>query len=226
MNSLPEDQNTESTPYVIYALVALNVILYLWDRNGNPFGQSVVFADLAYRPREVLDAITGKGDSFALAGLFTSMFLHGSLLHIIGNMIYLVTFGGAIENAIGSARFALYYLFWGLVASAAHIYVDPGSAVPTLGASGAIGGILGCFLLLFPSYKIELVIPFFAFSSVDIPAWILLGGWFLFQVLVPQAGVANWAHVGGFLAGMVTVLILGGRTKILKDQPLASMNSV
>lgn len=137
-------------------------------------------------------------------------------MHLIGNMLFLFAFGENVENAMGGFRFALYYLFWGVVAAAAHTFVSPDSVIPTLGASGAIGGVLGCYFLLFPGNKVSVMIPPLIFMTFAIPAWILLGLWFLWQVLLPSAGVANWAHAGGFLAGMVTVLVIGGRTKLLE----------
>jgi membrane associated rhomboid family serine protease len=207
---------SRSAPFVTYALIALNVAIYLWDREWRMFGPSVVFGDLAMRPNEVIAAFAG-GDRFPLATVFTSMFLHGNFLHILGNMLYLLTFGGGVESALGGPRFALFYLFWGIVAGAAHIFVDPGSDVPTVGASGAIGGALGCYFLLFPASKIEILIPFFPVPLVA-SAWVLLGGWFLLQIFFPQEGVANWAHAGGFMAGMATVLIMGGRKAVLKGK--------
>jgi membrane associated rhomboid family serine protease len=206
-------------PVVTWTLVLLNVIVYVWDRQGNIFGPSVVFADLTMRPRSVLLSMEGFGDeSFPLITLLTSMFMHANLLHLVGNMIYLYVFGGGIEDALGPVRYVLYYLMWGFVASFTHILVDPTSPVPVLGASGAIGGVLGAYFLLFPSSKIKIVVPILIFQIFNISAWVLLGLWFLLQVLIPQEGVANWAHAGGFLAGMLTVLIMGGRTTVLGDR--------
>jgi membrane associated rhomboid family serine protease len=204
-------------PVVTWTLVLLNVIIFVWDRQGSIFGSSVVFADLAMRPRMVWDAIEGVGSerSFPLATVFTSLFLHGSLAHLLGNLIFLFVFGGGVEDAIGPIRYAFYYLFWGVAAAFTHAFVDPNSLIPTLGASGAIGGVLGAYFLLFPSSKIELVVPLLAFLSFEIRAWVLLGLWFLWQILIPQVGVANWAHAGGFLAGMLTILVMGGRSVIL-----------
>lgn len=215
MIPLRDNQVRLAAPVITWALVFLNVVIFLWDRHGNPFGESVVFADLAMRPREVMDALSGNADTFPLVTVFTSLFLHAGLAHIIGNMIFLLVFGPAVEEAIGSARFALYYLGWGVAAAAAQIYVDPRSDVQTLGASGAIGGVLGAYFLLFPGNKIEVFAPILALLSVPVSAWVLLGVWFLWQVFSREPGVANWAHIGGFLAGMVTVLIMGGRSAIL-----------
>ncbi len=199
---------------VVWTVLALNVIVFLWDRHGNPIGPSVTFADLAMHPNEVVAAIPHLG--FPLVTILTSMFLHGGLGHLLGNLAFLYVFGPGVEEAIGSTRLALYYLAWGVAAAAAQIWVNPYTSVPTLGASGAIGGVLGAYFLLFPSSRIEILIPFLEFEA---PAWLLLGGWFAFQVFFRQEGVANWAHAGGFLAGMFTVLILGGRTAVLKDKP-------
>ncbi len=204
-------------PLITYVLVGLNVMIYLWDRNWHWLAPGMVFSDLAMRPRDVLDALKGTGDPSALGTLFTEMFLHANLAHIIGNMIFLITFGPNVEHALGGWRFALYYVFWGLVAGASHVFVNPSSALPTVGASGAIGGVLGCYFLLFPGNRITVIIPPFFFNRFVVAAWLLLGVWFLWQIFFPQAGVANWAHAGGFMAGMATVLVAGGRAKILQN---------
>jgi membrane associated rhomboid family serine protease len=224
MIPLRDNQRRESFPVLTLTLVALNVIIYLWDRQGHLLGGSVKFADLAMRPHDVMDSLRGAMSHDANANLFplvtvlTSMFIHGGPTHILGNMIFLMVFGPGVEEAIGGARFALYYMAWGLAAAAAQIYVDPTSTVQTLGASGAIGGVLGSYFVLFPANKIQIIVPLFLFLSFAVSAWVLLGCWFIWQVLVPQNGVANWAHVGGFLAGMVTVLIIGGPSAILKGR--------
>jgi membrane associated rhomboid family serine protease len=215
---LRTDRQHKSVPFVTWTLVLLNVLIFVWDRQGSIFGQSIVFADLAMRPKQVLMVVNGtSADSLPIITVFTSMFLHGSLLHLLGNMVYLIVFGGGVEDAIGPVRFTLYYLFWGVAAAFTQIFVDPNSMVPTLGASGAIGGVLGAFFLLFPTSKIEIWVPILAFLSFDVSAWILLGLWFLMQIVLPQEAVANWAHAGGFLAGMLTVLVMGGRKAIVSD---------
>lgn len=205
-------------PLVTYTLIALNVIIFLWDRNFNLFGSRVVFGDLAMVPGAVTDALTGKGNPNVLVTIFTSMFLHANLVHLLGNLLFLLTFGDNVEAGMGSPRFALMYLFWGIMAAAAHVLVMPESLVPTLGASGAIGGVLGAYFLLFPGNRITIMVPPLIFWTFEVAAWILLGMWFLWQILFPQEGVANWAHAGGFLAGMLTVLIAGGRSRLLKGK--------
>lgn len=204
--------------------MALNIIIHVWDRRFGffgpgygVFGPGFVFSDLAMRPPEVIVAATGGLDRFPLATLFTSMFLHGGFMHLFTNMLFLSVFGPPVEQAVGPWRFLVYYLGWGIFAAVCHIYAAPYRNVPTLGASGAIGGALGCYFLLFPTNRLHVLI--LGFYEIEVKAWVLLGMWFLYQILVPQEGVANWAHAGGFLAGMLTVLIIGGRESILRQHP-------
>lgn len=215
MIPLRDNLYSRERPIVTWTLIALNVLIYFWDRQWSWSGMSVVFSDLVMRPTEVVRSLNGSGDPLELGKVFTSMFLHVNATHLIGNMLFLFAFGENVEAALGGFRFALYYLFWGIVAGGAHVFVNPGSAAGTLGASGAIGGVLGCYFLLFPGNRVQIVVPPFLFWWFSVPAWILLGLWFLWQVALPQAGVANWAHAGGFLAGMVTVLVAGGRARLL-----------
>lgn len=214
-----DNQKLAALPLVTWTLVALCIVIHAWDRQWLFFSdQSIVFADLAMRPREVLESWRGPStDLFPLATLFTALFLHANVLHLAGNVLFLLVFGPAVESALGAYRYALYYLFWGIVAWMAQIYIDPASNVPTLGASGAIGGVLGCYFVLFPSNKIELFVPILPFLAVEVSAWVALGLWFAYQILVPHEGVAAWAHAGGFMAGMATVLIAGGRMKLLAN---------
>lgn len=217
MIPIHDNRKSGALPVVTWTLIGLNILIYLWDRQWRLTGPSIVFADLTMTPQSIVGAL--KGDhSTSLVTILTSMFLHGNLLHLLGNMLFLFVFGPAVEIAMGGPRFSIYYLFWGVFAAATHIFVNTHSLVPVLGASGAIGGVLGAYLMLFPGNRIEIVIPIFAFFTFETPAWIMLGIWFAYQILVPQQGVANWAHVGGFLAGMVTVLVMGGRGAILRGR--------
>jgi membrane associated rhomboid family serine protease len=212
---------TRERAYVTWTLVLLNVAIYVWDRGGHVFGPGVAFADLAATPIEVVTAIRGEaGDVTELGKLYTSMFLHGNLPHLLGNVLFLAVFGPHLEVAFGGLRFAVYYLSWGLVAAAAHIFVDPRSEAAFLGASGAIGGVLGAYFLTFPGSRVKIVIAPIVWTTFTVSSWLLLGLWFLAQIFVPQPGVATWAHAGGFMAGMATVLVLGGRKVVLKDAPL------
>lgn len=213
------DKSYRYKAVVTYTISALCVLIYLWDRQWHILGQSTTFGDLTMRPSQIVESLHGHG-FFPLVTLFTSTYLHGGLVHIGGNLLFLIVFGPAVEYALGPFRFGLYYTFWGLIAGLTQVFVTPHSVIPTLGASGAIGGVLGAYFLLFPSSKVEILVPLLAFLSFQVRAWILLGIWFLLQILFPQDGVANWAHAGGFTAGMVTVLILGGRKAIFKGREL------
>lgn len=218
MIPIRDNRITKTAPVVTWTIIGLNVLIFLWDRHGHISGPGVTFADLAMRPQDVVLAARGQEPSFAFATIFTSMFLHAGLLHLVGNMLFLLVFGPGIETALGGPRYALYYLSWGVAAALTHIFVAPHSQIPVLGASGAIGGVLGAYFLLFPGNRIEIFVPILAFLTFEAPAWVLLGLWFVYQIAVPQQGVANWAHVGGFLAGMVTVLVMGGRVAVLKGR--------
>ena len=148
----------------------------------------------------------------------TSMFLHGGWMHLIGNMLFLWVFGNNVEDSMGRLRFVAFYIICGIAAAVAHIIVTPSSPVPTVGASGAISGILGAYLLLYPRVRVKMLFIFIIFFKVfRIPAWIVLLWWFMIQVLtglpelspmrreVISGGVAVWAHIGGFVTGLVLV---------------------
>ena len=165
----------------------------------------------------------GQGLSCTLTGEanwltpLTSMFLHGGWMHIIGNMWFLYVFGDNVEDAMGRPRFALFYLFCGLTAAAAQVLANPSSAVPMVGASGAIGGVMGAYAVLYPHARIDVLLIFgFFVRVIPISALMMLGYWFLIQLVSGsvsnlEAGVAFWAHVGGFLAGALLALPFRGR---------------
>jgi rhomboid family protein len=146
-----------------------------------------------------------------------SMFLHGSILHIAGNMLFLWIFGNNVEDRLGRVKFIAFYLLAGLAATYAQSYVFPSSAVPLIGASGAIAGILGAYLLMFPRARIVTLVFFFFITWIVVPAWVMIGLWFLMQLVSGvgsvsgSTGVAYMAHVGGFLAGMLLLLVLRPR---------------
>lgn len=215
MIPIRDNLRSREVPIVTYTIIALNVIIYLWDRQMRFTGSNVVFADLALKPSDVLTAFRASGDPLSLANLFTYMFLHGSLVHIIFNLVFLLAFGPNVESALGSVRFTIYYLFWGIVAGLTEVLVVPGGVAPIVGASGAIGGVLGAYFMLFPGSRIQLMLWPLVFWEFEATAWILLGMWFVYQIVWPQQGVANWAHAGGFFAGMLTILIMGGRKAVL-----------
>ncbi|MBS1724010.1 MAG: rhomboid family intramembrane serine protease [Armatimonadetes bacterium] len=215
MIPIRDSRFSRDTPVVTWTLVGLNALIFLWDRSGDVWAGNQAFADLALHPSAVTNALMGKGDPTDIGQIFTAMFLHGNLAHLVGNLLFLFAFGPNVEAAFGSVKYSLFYLFWGVCAFGAQILVEPHSETPVLGASGAIGGVLGAYFLLFPANRVKIMIPPFVWWIFSVPAFALLGIWFLMQILWPQDGVATWAHAGGFTSGMATVLVLGGRTKIL-----------
>ncbi|MDQ2985432.1 MAG: rhomboid family intramembrane serine protease [Armatimonadota bacterium] len=207
MIPLRDERRRGPFPLVTVTLIGLLVVIYLWDRDWSVLGQRYVFADLAVRPVNVIGALTG-GIREPLLTLFTSIFLHANLMHLLSNVLFLWVFGPRVESAYGPMKFAFYYILWGVLASAVQIIVTPDSGIPMVGASGAIAGVMGSYLLLYPAAVIDTIVPPFFWIILDMPAWLLLGFWFLFQIFFAQPGVANWAHVGGFLVGMLAVILV------------------
>ncbi len=213
MIPIGDDSRSRARPYLVWSLLGILVVIYLWDREWNPFGDRLLFADLALRPSLVVSAL-GGGEKWPLATLFTSCFLHGNWAHLLGNIIYLWVFGPRIERTFGSFLFACYYVFWGILAGATQLVMMPSSTLPMVGASGAIAGVMGSYFLLYPGAKVYVLIPvWFVGWLTTLPAWLMLGIWFMIQILVVQPGVANWAHAGGFLAGMLVVLLTGAERR-------------
>ncbi|MFN2375007.1 MAG: rhomboid family intramembrane serine protease [Candidatus Binatia bacterium] len=226
MFPLDDDNPTLAAPLVTYALVALNVAAWfgLQGAGRDPWLASSV-CDLGLIPGELLGLVPdglrvplGPDASCELhpaaanwASPFTSMFLHGGWMHLIGNMWFLWVFGNNVEDSMGRARFVAFYLLCGLAAAAAQVFVHPSSPVPMVGASGAIGGVMGAYAVLYPHARVQmlLVLGFFVTRAV-VPAYVVLGYWFLLQILgsLPAVegeggGVAFWAHLGGFVAGLL-----------------------
>ena len=182
-------------------------------------GRHVVQA-YALIPKELLVAATARPDllPYNILTIFTSMFLHGGILHLGGNMLYLWIFGKNVEDATGHSGFILFYLLSGIAAALVQCSVDPGSTVPMIGASGAVSGILGAYLLLYPRAKVKTLIFIFVFiTTADIPAMVLLSLWFFVQIIFSHGeGVAWFAHIGGFLFGLITIKIF---TKSIRPRP-------
>lgn len=201
-----DNQRLHGRPFVNYILILINVVVFIWQLSVTNFlsNESRV-EDLFMNYGAVPDSVL-KGDYITL---FTSMFMHGGIAHLIGNMVFLYIFGDNIEDRFGHIKYLLLYLLWGVLAGVAHIFyaVETGSSfVPAVGASGAISGVLGAYLVLFPKAKIVTVITTFFLTTVRIPALAYLPFWFILQVifslLSPQGGVAYLAHIGGFVAGL------------------------
>ncbi len=224
MLPLRDNVPTRTFPIVTVGLIAANAIVWLWEVTGTPVEQDVF--RYGYYPCSLDGPCIGPAVVHHLPwyeGAFTSMFMHASWQHILGNMLFLWIFGNNVEDALGRVRFFLWYIAAGLAATALQTFVTlhysgvAGASVPNIGASGAIAGVLGAYLLLLPSARV-LTIVFFFF--IEIPAYWFLGIWFVFQILDgglalrhPEAGggVAFFAHIGGFLFGALTVYLVRRR---------------
>jgi len=198
-------------PVVTVSLIVLNIAAYAFQA----FLGSKAAVDFVYRFALIPDALTsGSGFGAGWVTLITSLFLHGGLVHLLSNMLYLWIFGDNVEDAMGPVRFAVFYLLCGVVASLSHIAIAPHSTVPLVGASGAIAGVLAAYFMLFPYARVLTLIPIIFFIRlVSLPAVYLLGFWFLLQIINAgaygmQSGVAWFAHIGGFLVGLVLVFPL------------------
>lgn len=201
---------SERVPFITYALLAVNtvVFLYMWPLYGTA-AASEVFIDFGMIPARVLHG-------FGLETLITSMFLHGGFMHFSGNMLFLWIFGDNLEDMLGHVLFLLFYLATGVAAALLQFATDPGSSIPMIGASGAIAGVMGGYLLLFPKAKVDvLFIIVIIFKIIPVPAWAALLVWFGLQLFngvstlgVEGGGVAHWAHAGGFIAGFALILPL------------------
>lgn len=194
------------TPYVTFALIAINVLVFLGYVSMDDWDLQRFFMTWGLVPARFT---SGAGPET----LFTSMFLHGGFLHLAGNMLFLWIYGDNLEEEMGHHGFLIFYLACGAVAGLAQALPDPGSPIPMVGASGAIAGVMGGYLLLFPRARVDVLFIFIIFFRIfAIPAWVVLGLWLAIQIFsgvsTPSdvGGVAYWAHVGGFVAGLVLTL--------------------
>ncbi|MFW6139826.1 MAG: rhomboid family intramembrane serine protease [Acidobacteriota bacterium] len=206
---LKDDNPTQRFPYVTIFLIALNCLIFFYQVFSIN-GLEYLIIKMGVIPYEIthLASITGVPRISPPLTLLTSMFLHGSLFHILGNMLYLWIFGNNIEDHLGPTRFILFYFASGLGASMVHILFNFNSTTPVIGASGAIAGILGAYLILFPQARVlTFVFLFFIIRIIPIPAAFVLGLWFLGQLMNVGlgGGVAWFAHIGGFLLGIVLI---------------------
>ncbi|MFO7893124.1 MAG: rhomboid family intramembrane serine protease [Longimicrobiales bacterium] len=223
MFPLRDENPTELVPYITLALIAINVAVWIMVQGAGLDMQALQQSVCTYGaiPSEITGQTSTLPRGFrglqcptgglTWGAILTSMFLHGSWMHLIGNVWFLWIFGNNIEDSLGHGRFLLFYLLTGAAAAAGHILSAPGSPVPMVGASGAISGIMGAYLLLYPRVRILTLFFFVIFIRIiPLPAWVMLGYWFLIQLLSGTAtggasGVAFWAHVGGFVAGLALV---------------------
>ena len=235
-----DENETVRTPYATYALIGLNVASWLLVQGaGSDPSLARSVCDFGLIPGE-LTGQTPVGTRFPMgAGLvcvtdpgrqashvFTSMFLHGSWMHLLGNVWFLWIFGNNVEDAMGRVRFVLFYLLTGVAAALAQVALTPASPVPMVGASGAISGVMGGYIVLYPHVRVFVMVPIgFMLTSVAWPAWMMLGYWLVLQFVMglgalgrEGGGVAFWAHLGGFVAGVVLVKLFSRSSYLAEHQ--------
>lgn len=215
-------------PWVNIGLIAFNVLAFLFELSLGP-NLDPFIRGAALVPARALGAIAQGDWGSVIAPVFVSMFLHGGWAHLLGNMLYLWVFGDNVEDALGHFRYLLLYLATGVVAAASHVIFNPGATLPTVGASGAIAGVLGAYLVMYPRSRVVTLVPIvFFFTFVEVPAPLYLVFWFLTQLLsgtfeITHAttramegtgGIAWFAHLGGFIAGVVLGLLLRRRDRV------------
>jgi membrane associated rhomboid family serine protease len=222
MLPIRDDQVRYSTPWVNYFLIGLNLLIFLLEASLDRRGLMALTREFGVVPAHLLGFLQGSPKyslSVAIVPFFTSMFLHGSWMHVIGNMWFLYIFGDNVEDYLGHFKYLVFYLLTGLIAMGTQVAINLNSTVPAIGASGAIAGALGAYFVLYPGAR---VLTWFFVFVLWVPAWIILGYWFLLQFLSGTAtmlavqsqsmgGVAFWAHVGGFVSGALLVKVFGER---------------
>ncbi|MEL7626707.1 MAG: rhomboid family intramembrane serine protease [Anaerolineaceae bacterium] len=208
MIPIRDEIRTRRIPYVNYALIAINVLVFLWMflNSGN---LDQIYAQYALVPA-----------NFSIINMFTSMFMHGGWMHLLGNMLYLWIFGDNIEDRFGHAFFLLFYLAGGVAAALLQVAINPSSTVPMVGASGAIAAVLGAYIVIYPHSRVYTFVPIGYFARLTlVPAIIVLGLWFLLQLLSgvgslgapDQGGTAYFAHIGGSIFGLIMGWLFKGR---------------
>jgi membrane associated rhomboid family serine protease len=223
MIPIRDDNPQVDTPIATYTLIALNVFAWLMFQGfGNDAALNASVCNYGLIPGDLFSDGLGQRACRASgewSGLVSSMFMHGSWMHIIGNMWFLWIFGDNIEDSMGSLRFFIFYLLSGLAAAAAQIASDPSSMIPMVGASGAIGGVMGAYIVLYPKVKVHMLV---FIMIIRVPAIAMLGYWVAVQVLggvssigATGGGTAFWAHVGGFVAGAALVLLFKDEEMLL-----------
>jgi len=214
-------QPSYSRPVVTVLLIVANILIFLhqfWLQISEPYAFHHFMALYSLRPAY-----------FHWQNVFTSMFLHAGWIHVLGNMLFLWVFGDNVEDVLGHGKFLLFYLLCGTVAAMTQVMIDPSSTVPIVGASGAIAGVMGAYLVKFPRSDVKLVAWFILIFTFDLPAWLMLVYWFGVQLLgglgsaseASTGGTAFFAHVGGFLAGIVLVKTMGTRERYWRRRDLS-----
>ena len=220
MLPIRDDQPRYSTPWVNYFLIGMNLVIYLFEASLDPRSLDALVRQFGVVPAHLGLSLSGSYPLLAVVlPYFTSLFLHGSWMHVIGNMWFLYIFGDNVEDYLGHFKYLVFYLLTGVLAMGTHVAMNLHSTAPAVGASGAIAGVLGAYFVLYPRAR---VLTWFFVFVIWVPAWIILGYWFVLNFLSGTAtslavqggnmgGVAFWAHVGGFISGALLVKVFGER---------------
>jgi rhomboid family protein len=220
MFPIRDTQPSYSRPIVTILIIVVNVMAFLYEFTLDEYSRNYFIANYGLIPAR-----------FHVSALLTSMFLHGGWWHILGNMWFLWIFGDNIEDVLGHAKYLVFYLLCGIAAGLTQTFFNVGSRLPMVGASGAIAGVMGAYLVKFPHSRIvTLVFVFFFITTIDVPAVLMLLYWFFIQIFngvgtvgyshLSQGGTAWFAHIGGFIAGIILVNLLGTREKYMRRQDL------
>jgi membrane associated rhomboid family serine protease len=225
MLPLKDDQPTYSTPFVNWFLIAVNLLVYVFEATLDPRSSLIFAREFGVVPAHLSAFLSGSA-RYSLPQVavpyFTSMFVHASWMHVLGNMWFLFLFGDNVEDYLGHVKYIIFYLLSGFIAMATQVAMYPHSNVPTVGASGAIAGVLGAYFVVYPRAR---VLTWFFVFVLYLPAWVVLGEWFVIQFVEgaeslsvtnvgrDMGGVAVWAHVGGFIAGMLMVKLFSERPR-------------
>lgn len=224
MIPLKDDNPTSGKPIATYIFIILCIVVFFMQLGSQSYKTGQLFYSYGLIPSVLMGNNQLPMDLYAvpaIATIFTSMFMHGGFMHLIGNMLYMWIFADNIEDNLGAKRFIVFYLLCGIGAAMTQVLMDTNSQVPMVGASGAIGGVLGAYLINHPNAKVLVLIPFGFFSQLlKIRALYVLGFWFILQFISSGGGVAYAAHIGGFVSGVILILFFNKKkrrkTKILK----------
>ena len=218
MIPLKDDNPTSGRPIITYLIISLCVLVFLAQLGTQSYKTGQLFYSYGLIPSVLMGHNQLPMDLYVVPGyitIFTSMFMHGGFMHLIGNMLYMWIFADNIEDNLGPTKFLIFYLLTGIGAAMTQVLMDTYSQVPMVGASGAIGGVLGAYLINHPNARVLVLIPFGFFSQlIKIRALYVLGFWFILQFISSGGGVAYAAHIGGFVSGMILILFFNKKTKI------------
>ncbi len=217
MIPLKDDNPTSRKPIVTYCIIGLCILIFLIQLSSQSYKTGQLFYSYGLIPSVLMGHNQLPMDLYVMPGwltIFTSMFMHGGFMHLAGNMLYMWIFADNIEDNLGPSKFLIFYLIAGIGAAMAQVLMDTQSQVPMIGASGAIGGVLGAYLINHPNARVLVLIPFGFFSQlIKIRALYVLGFWFILQFISSGGGVAYAAHIGGFVSGIILILFFNKKVK-------------